>query len=397
MSNQSIIENGKQHIMNTYGRFPISLVKGQGSKAWDADGKEYLDFVAGIAVCSFGHANPELADVLKKQADQFWHCSNLYWIEPQVELAGKLCQATGMDKAFFCNSGTEANEAALKLARKYYANKGEDRTEIIAFQQSFHGRTTGSLALTGQAKYQKGFGPLIPGVHYAEYNNLDSVKKLIGSKTCAVIVEAVQGEGGVHPADPAFMTGLAALCKAQGVLLITDEVQVGLGRTGTLMGYENYGIKPDIATLAKALGNGFPIGALLAHGEVADTFAPGDHAATFGGNPLGTAVANKVMDILTGPGFLDSVNAVSNQLLDGLKALVGGDDRVTAVRGMGLLIGMECKSEVKGLVALCMDRGLLVISAGPNVLRMVPPLTVTPAEVEAALAILKDALAAWEA
>lgn len=396
MSNQSIMDKGKQYVMNTYGRFPISLVKGKGALAWDADGKEYVDMVGGIAVCSLGHAHPELVAVLKDQAEKLWHCSNLYWIEPQVELAEKLCQASGMSKAFFANSGAEANEGAIKLARKYFSKQDQDKYEIIAMNHSFHGRTTGSLALTGQTKYQNGFGPLLPGVSYAEYNDLDSVAALITEKTCAVIVEPVQGEGGVYPAELSFMKGLRALCDEKGILLIFDEVQCGMSRTGKVMAYDHYGVKPDVVTLAKALGGGFPISAMLAGEKCADVLGPGDHATTFGGNPLACAVASKMIDLLQDPALLQHVEEIAQYLTDQLNVLAEKEPRMVSVRGLGLLMGVEFSAEVKGLVNACMDNGLLTLSAGPNVLRLVPPLNITKAEIDRAMEILTQSLSQWQ-
>lgn len=395
MSNQTIIDKGQQYVMNTYGRSPIALVKGQGSWAWDAEGKKYLDFMAGIAVCGLGHAHPELTAVLEEQGERLWHCSNIYWNQPQVELAEKLCLAAGMDKAFFANSGAEVNEGAIKLARKYFYRRGEKRYKIIAFQNSFHGRTTGTLALTGQTKYQQGFEPLLPGVEYAEFNNLASVKALITGETCAVMVEPVQGEGGINPATVSFMQGLRELCNKEGILLILDEVQTGVGRTGKMMAFQHYNIRPDIVTLAKALGGGFPIGALLATDEAATGFAPGDHASTFGGNLLACALGSKVVEIISEPSFLDQVGAIGNYLRDRLAAVAEKDERAVTVKGMGLLLGIEFSVEVKDLVSICLKNGLLLISAGPRVLRFVPPLNVTPAEVDMAMDILLRSLAEW--
>jgi predicted acetylornithine/succinylornithine family transaminase len=397
MNNQEIIDKGPKYVMNTYGRFPLALVKGSGCRVWDGDGNEYLDFACGIAVCSLGHAHPELVKTLQDQAEKLWHCSNLYWIEPQVELAEKLCRATGMERAFFANSGAEANEGALKLARKYFYRKGEERNQIISFSNSFHGRTVGALAATGQTKYQEGFQPLMPGVVYAEYNDLSSVEKLLNPQTCAVMVEAIQGEGGVNPAHPSFLAGLSDLCRRSGVLLIIDEVQTGMGRTGKMMAYQNYGIKPDIVTLAKALGNGMPISALLATEEAASGFAPGDHASTFGGNPLACAVAARAVDLLSAPELLESVTRVGESLKQELAGMAAADPRVLEVRGRGLMIGMEFKNEVKELIEICRAHGLLLISAGSHVLRLVPPLNITLADVSEAVNRLQRALEAWPA
>ncbi|NLV16901.1 MAG: aspartate aminotransferase family protein [Syntrophomonadaceae bacterium] len=396
MSNKSIMDKGRQYIMNTYGRIPIALVKGEGSRVWDADGKEYLDLVGGIAVCALGHAHPELTAVLRDQSEKLWHCSNLYWIEPQVELAAKLCQSTGMDKAFFANSGAEANEGAIKLARKYFYRQGQNRYQIIACRNSFHGRTTGALAATGQTKYQQGFEPLLPGIEFAEFNNLESVKALLTDKTCGILVEPIQGEGGVNPATVEFMTGLKRICQETGALLMLDEVQCGVGRTGDMMAFQYYGITPDIVTLAKGLGGGFPIGALLATDEAASGFGPGDHASTFGGNPLGCAVAHRVVEIISEPDFLAQVKNISDYMQEKLEQIVLKNNRASGLRGRGLLLGIEFSAEVKDLVDICRGNGLLLLSAGPRVLRFVPPLNITESEVDEALNRLEQSLQDWK-
>lgn len=380
--------------MNTYGRFPIALVKGKGSYVWDADGKQYLDFVGGIAVCALGHCHDELQKVIREQAEQLWHVSNLYWIEPQVKLAEKLIENSGLDKAFFCNSGAEANEAAIKLARKYFYRQKEDRSKIIVFKNSFHGRTLATLTATGQTKYHEGFAPLPGGFAYADYNDLMSVEKLIDDNTAAVMLEPVQGEGGIHPADHVFMNGLQRLCNQEGILLIFDEVQCGVGRTGNFMAYQGLGVKPDIVTMAKALGGGFPIGAMLATDKAASGFAPGDHASTFGGNPLAAAVACKAVDLIADDDFLENVNKMGGYLQDSLEQIK--DERIAGVRGTGLLLGMEFNTPVKDLVNICIDKGLLLLGAGPQVLRFVPPLNINEKEINQAVALLKQALKEWE-
>lgn len=396
MGNQEVINEGQQYLMNNYARFPIALVKGDGVRAWDADGKEYLDFTSGIAVCGVGHSNTALKEVLENQAGRLWHCSNLYWIEPQVQLAAKLCRLSGLDKAFFANSGAEVNEAALKLVRKYFSLRGKPGCEIVAFHNSFHGRTLGALTATGQEKYHRGFEPLVPGFVYAEFNDLGSVEKVITEKTGAIIVEPVQGEGGINPATSKFLTGLRRLCYEFDLLLVLDEVQTGLGRTGKMFAYEHYGIKPDIVTLAKSLGGGFPIGAMLARAEVAQAFEPGDHASTFGGNPLGCAVANRVLDILSEEEMLNHITRIGDYLKSRLQSMTGKRKDVKEVRGLGLLLGVEFTREVKPLVDICMQKGLLVISAGPRVLRLVPPLNIALDEADQGLAILNEALNEWQ-
>jgi len=395
MTNQEWMNRGQEVLMNNYGRFPIAMVKGKGSYVWDANNKQYLDMVGGIATCSLGHCPEAVLTVLKNQAQTLWHVSNLYWIPPQVELAEKLTASSGLDKAFFCNSGAEANEAAIKLARKYfYRKKQANKTEIIAFEHSFHGRTMGALTATGQTKYHEGFGPLVPGFKYVEYNNLPAVEQAITDNTCAIIVEPIQGEGGIHPADPTFLRSLRRICDQAGILLIFDEVQCGIGRTGTLFAYQQYGVTPHILTLAKGLGSGFPIGAMLATAEVATGFAPGDHAATFGGNPLATAVANQVIDIINQEEFLKGVKEKGQQLREGIQKI--NEPRIKEIRGRGLLIGVEFTAEVKELINICMKKGLLVVGAGTHVVRFVPPLTINQTEINQALAIFRDALQDWD-
>lgn len=394
MTNKDYMEKGTTYVMNTYGRFPLALVKGKGTYVWDANNKQYLDFVSGIAVCSLGHCNDELVAAIKEQADNLWHVSNLYWNKPQVELAEKLVRASGLGKAFFCNSGAEANEAAIKLTRKYFYRKNQAGSyQIIAFKNSFHGRTSGALAATGQEKYHEGFKPLLEGFLYADYNDLASVERLISDHTAAIMVEPIQGEGGIKPAELEFLRGLRDICDREGLLLIFDEVQTGMGRTGKLFAYEHYGVKPDILCLAKALGGGIPIGAILASDEVASGFAPGDHASTFGGNPLATAVANKAVDIINQKTFLENVNKLGVMLAELIEDIM--DSRVVAIRGRGLIIGVEFKKEVKDLIALCLEKGLLLVGAGTHVVRFVPPLNVNETEIKQAVGIFRQALQEW--
>ncbi|ABI69579.1 aspartate aminotransferase family protein [Syntrophomonas wolfei] len=396
MSSQDIMDKGQEYVMNTYGRFPIAPVKGKGCYLWDANGKQYLDFVGGIAVCLLGHCPDILNQTLREQSEQLWHVSNLYWIKPQVELAEKLVQASGMGKAFFCNSGAEANEAAIKLARKYfYRQKEGKRNTIIVFKNSFHGRTLATLTATGQPKYQEGFAPLPPGFVYAEFNQLDTVEALLDDSICAIMLEPIQGEGGIQPADLSFLRGLREICDQEGILLIFDEVQCGMGRSGKLLAYQAYGVQPDIVTLAKGLGGGFPIGAMLASEKAANGFAPGDHASTFGGNPLATALACKVVDTVASQEFLAQVEKIAEYFYQALLSI--SDPRITAVRGRGLMLGIEFNTEVRELVEICMEKGLLLLGAGPKVLRFVPPLVVSEMEINQAIGILKGALMEWSA
>jgi len=395
MTNEEILNKGQKYVMNTYGRFPIAPVKGKGSYVWDADGKQYLDFLGGIAVCVLGHCDDGLQAALQKQAAQLWHISNLYWIKPQVELAEKLVKVSGLDKAFFCNSGAEANEAAIKLARKYFYRKEQaEKNEIIVFNHSFHGRTLATVTATGQRKYQEGFAPLPEGFVYADYNDIGSVEKLINAKTAAIMLEPVQGEGGVHPANKNFLTELRSICNRENILLIFDEVQCGIGRTGTFFAYQSYGVTPDIVTMAKGLGGGFPIGAMLASEQAATGFAPGDHASTFGGNPLATAVANHLVDTLTAPEFVENNIKIGNYLRESLNKI--NDNRIIEIRGMGLMLGIEFNNDVKELVQICMQKGLLLIGAGPKVLRFVPPLNINQKEVDQAVTIFEEALKEWK-
>ena len=394
MTNKEIIDKGQKYVMNTYGRFPISLVKGKGSYVWDADGKEYLDFLGGIAVNVLGHCDETLQAALQEQAMNLWHVSNLYWIKPQVELAEKLVKISGLGKAFFCNSGAEANEAAIKLVRKYFYRQQSHKNEIIVFNESFHGRTLATVTATGQSKYQEGFAPLPTGFVYADFNDLGSVEKLINANTAAIMLEPIQGEGGVHPASRDFLINLRRLCDKQGILLVFDEVQCGIGRSGNFFAYQSYGVLPDIVTLAKGLGGGFPIGAMLASDQAATGFAPGDHASTFGGNPLATATANRLVEIVTDPEFAQNTVEMGEYLRDGLNKLA--DKRIIEIRGCGLMLGVEFSAEVKELVQICIQKGLLLVGAGPKVMRFVPPLNINQTEIKQALAIFEAALQEWD-
>ncbi|CCO07842.1 acetylornithine transaminase [Desulforamulus hydrothermalis] len=395
MNNQEIAALGQQYVMHTYGRLPIALVKGEGCRVWDADGKEYLDFVGGLAVNSLGHAHPAVAAAICRQAGTMLHCSNLYWIEPQVKLAQLLAENSCADKVFFCNSGAEANEGAIKLARKYAKlNLGPDKYEIITATNSFHGRTLATVTATGQTKYQKGFDPLPQGFRYVPFNDLAALAQSIGPHTCAVMLEPVQGEGGVIPARPDYLAGVAQLCKEKGLLLIFDEVQCGLGRTGKLFAYQHYQVEPDIITLAKALGGGFPVGAMLAKDRVAAAFQPGDHASTFGGNPLACTAALAAVTTIIQDGLPEKANSTGAYLANRLQELARRYSYVKEVRGLGLMLGMELTVEGKEIVARCQEQGLLINCTNGNVLRFLPPLTVSRQEADQAMAILEQAMAA---
>ncbi|NMB34848.1 MAG: aspartate aminotransferase family protein [Firmicutes bacterium] len=385
----------KRYIINTYNRRPEStllLTRGRGTLLWDAEGKEYLDFVGGIAVNALGHAHHPVLQAAREQMERVIHTSNLYYSEPQISLAECLVENSVGEKVFFGNSGAEANEAAIKLARKYMKTKGRaDRFEIITALDSFHGRTMATLAATGQPKFQKGFEPLPPGFCYARFNDLESFRSQLNECTAAIMVEPVQGEGGVHVGTTAFLAGLRHLCDENNLLLIFDEVQSGMGRTGKLFAYENYGVHPDIFTLAKALGGGFPIGAMLCSEKVAAGFSPGDHASTFGGNPVACAAALAVLQEILQIGFLDDVEAKGRYFREKLQLL---SDKfpgvVLEIRGAGLIIGLELQGKAKEIQHLCQAKGLLVNCLGDKIVRFLPPLNVSRAELDSALKVLEE-------
>lgn len=394
MNNHTIVKMGLDYVMNTYGRHEFALVRGQGSYVWDADGNKYLDMVAGIAVNNVGHCHPKVVDAIARQAGILLHCSNLYWIEPQVKLAKLLTEHSFADRVFFCNSGTEANEAAIKLARKrFHLKYGPGRAEIIAAQHSFHGRTMGSLTATGQEKYQKGFEPLLPGFTHVPYNDIAAIKEALNSRTCAVLLEPLQGEGGVNVPDADYFAQVRRLCDEHDLLLILDEVQTGLGRTGKLFGYEHYGIVPDVMTLAKGLGGGVPIGATLAAGEAAEVFKPGDHAATFGGNPLSTAAALAALSVIIDEGLAGEAYEKGEYIKEKVAALQADYPVIAAVRGQGLLLGIVLKTEGKPIQEKCQKKGLIINCVQSNVLRLVPPLNISYEDLDKCLGILADALA----
>ena len=393
MSTQEIMELTEKYIMKTYGRLPLALVKGQGARVWDAEGNEYLDFVGGLAVDSLGHCHPAVVDAVTEQARTLMHVSNLYHIEPQAHLARLLVENSCCGKAFFCNSGAEANEAAIKLARKYAKFKrGQDKFEIITALKSFHGRTLATITATGQEKFQKGFEPLPEGFKYVPFNDLAALEEAIGPHTCAVMLEPVQGEGGVNAAHQSYLEGVKEICDQKGLLLIFDEVQCGLGRTGKLFAYQQYGVEPHIITLAKALGGGFPIGAMLAQDEVAQAFQPGDHASTFGGNPLACAAGVAVMETMLEEGFMAKVNAAGLYFKKWLDVLAGKYSFIKEVRGMGFLLGMELNAPGTGIVSKCQETGLLINCVNGNTLRFIPPLNVERAQIDRAVEILDGVL-----
>jgi acetylornithine/N-succinyldiaminopimelate aminotransferase len=383
MKEQELMTSYQQHICQTYSRFKLALARGSGCHLWDQQGRQYLDFVAGIAVCNLGHCPAELSRVMYQQAQQLVHVSNLYYTEPQVKLAAALTAACFADKVFFCNSGAEANEAAIKLARKYSHQRfGTGRHSIISMKNSFHGRTLATLSATGQQKVQEGFEPLVDGFRYVEFNRLDSVAAAIDETTCAVLVEPIQGEGGVCVPDADYLAGLRKLCAERDLLLIYDEIQVGMGRTGKLFSHQHEGVAPDIMTLAKALGNGLPIGAMLSSNEVAAAFTTGSHATTFGGTPLVTAVAHEVFRQINQDSFLERVRSVGEYFKERLLSLQHKYSFIREVRGRGLILGAELEFPGSEIVAQCQDRGVLINCTAEKVLRFLPPLIVTSEEVD---------------
>lgn len=380
-------------MAETYARFPIALVRGKGVKVWDADGKEYLDFVSGIAVNSLGHNHPAVVRAIQRQSRTLVHVSNLYHIGPQSELARDLCGHSFADRVFFCNSGAEANEAAIKLVRRYGSERLGGKYEILSMHNSFHGRTLATLAATGQEKVRMGFDPLPSGFRQVPFEDLDAAEEAIGEKTAAILVEPIQGEGGVVVPSEEYLQGLRRICDTRGILLIFDEVQVGMGRTGKLFAYEHFGVEPDIMTLAKALGGGLPLGAMLAKEKVAKSFVPGTHASTFGGNPLVCAVGVAVLKILLQDGVLEHCTKMGRLLFQGLQSLQDRFDFIRQVRGKGLILGVEIERESGKIVAECLEAGLLILSAGHNnVLRFLPPLTVKKKDIANGLSILEQVL-----
>jgi acetylornithine/N-succinyldiaminopimelate aminotransferase len=382
-----------QHIFNTYARYPLALVKGQGCTVWDDQGRAYVDFIAGIAVCNLGHAHPQLVETLSFQAQTLWHVSNLFYTQPQAELAAWLTAHSFADRVFFGNSGAEANEAAIKLARKYFKDNGTpQRYRVVCMKQSFHGRTMATLSATGQQKVRKGFDPLLDGFDFVSFDDIEDLSCAIGPATCAVMLEPIQGEGGVVIPHEAYLAQVRRLCDEKGCLLIFDEVQTGVGRTGKLFAYEHFGVTPDILTLAKALGNGLPIGAMLATQRVASAFVPGAHASTFGGTPLVTAVSLKVLQLLTEGGVLDQVEEKGDYLRRRLEALQARHAVIAEVRGKGLLVGLQLNTAGAPIVKACMERGYLINCIQDKILRFAPPLIISRAEIDGLIECLDEVL-----
>ena len=391
MDSQTWMMLSEKYVVHTYNRYSLVLVRGKGTRVWDAEGKEYLDFVAGLAVCNLGHCHPKVVKAIQNQAEKLIHVSNFYYITPQIELASLLCKNSFADKAFFCNSGAEANEGAIKLARKYAKEKlGGDRYEIITMERSFHGRTLATLTATGQEKFHKGYAPLVPGFKYVPFNDVASVRGAIDSKTCAILIEPIQGEGGVNCPSEGYLKSLREICDEKGILLIYDEVQVGMGRTGKLFAYEHDGVEPDILTLAKSLAGGVPIGAFLTTDKVAEAFKPGDHASTFGGNPLATAAGVAAVSALLEEGMLDNCRKVGAYFLSRLEEMKKRFPFIREVRGKGLILGMELDMDGAAFVREMMQRGFLINCTMGNVLRFLPPLIVTQKEVDQMMEALED-------
>lgn len=397
MNKQEYIDGAEQALLHTYNRFPLVLDRGEGVYLYDTDGKQYLDFAAGIAVCALGYGCQAYNEALKNQIDRMIHTSNLYYNVPVLEAAQKALAASGMDRIFFTNSGTEAIEGAMKAAKKYaFSRDGHAGHEIIAMQHSFHGRSLGALSVTGNAHYQEPFEPLIPGIRFAVYNDLDSVKAQVTEKTCAIILETVQGEGGIYPADPRFLQGLRSLCDEKDILLILDEIQCGMGRTGAMFAWQKYGVKPDIMTVAKALGGGVPVGAFLMTQRVADqSLTPGDHGTTYGGNPLVGAAVSAVFDIFEEKHIVEHVAETAPYLEKKLDELKEKYSFIIDRRGMGLMQGLQMEIPVGQVAAKALEQGLMVITAGSDVLRFVPPLVIEKQHVDEMAEKLDAVLQAW--
>lgn len=396
MEKQQYIDRAEHALYKVYNRFPVVFDHGEGVKLYDTDGQEYLDFGAGIAVMGLGYSCDEVKNAVKEQMDKLPHISNLFYNEPAISAGEKLLAVSQMDKVFFTNSGTEAIEGALKIAKRYAYNKGmAPDYEIIAMKHSFHGRSLGALSLTGNDHYQEPFAPLIPNIRFAEFNNLDSVKALFSDKTCAVIMETIQGEGGIYPATEEFIKGVRALCDEHDALLMLDEIQCGMGRSGEMFAWQDYGVKPDVMTTAKALGNGTPVGAFLACGKAATAMVPGDHGTTYGGNPLVCAAANAVLDVFKEKNIVGHVKEVGAYLYEKLEELVVEYDCVIAHRGKGLIQGLEFNSAVGPVVTNALiEQHLVLISAGANIIRFVPPLVIEQADVDEMVVRLKAAIEA---
>jgi predicted acetylornithine/succinylornithine family transaminase len=391
---RSVMAMDAEYVMNFITRQPVVFVRGMGMQLWDADGREYLDFLAGIAVCGLGHSHADLVAAIGKQAGTLMHVCNLYYVPQQALLAKRLVQLSGLGKAFFCNSGAEANEAAIKLARKWAKQMhGPERFEIITAEGSFHGRTMATVTATAQPKYHHGFEPMLPGFRYVPFNDLEALRAAVTEQTCAIMLEPIQGESGVRPATVEYLTGVRKLCDELGLLLILDEIQTGLGRTGKWFGHEHYGIRPDIMTLAKTLAGGFPIGACLATDDAAKAFEPGNHSSTFGGNPLACAAALATLDIIEREGLVENAAEVGAYLHGALRELESSRNDILDVRGMGLMAAIELdRDDAPEVGACCLRKGLVVNPVGRNTVRFLPPLIVQKEHVDSAMRIVSEAL-----
>lgn len=396
---QDYIMQAEKDLLHTYNRYPIVFERGDGVYLYDREGKKYLDFFAGIAVNALGYHYRDFDETLKKQIDRLLHISNYFYNEQTVEAAGKLKRASGMDRVFFTNSGAEAIEGALKAARKYaYTRDGHADAEIIAMNHSFHGRTMGALSVTGNPHYREAFEPLIGNIRFADLNDFESVKRQMTEKTCAVLLETVQGEGGVYPAEREFLEQVKALCEERDMLLILDEIQCGMGRTGKMFAWQHYGVKPDIMACAKAIGGGVPVGAFLMTERVAEkSLGAGDHGTTYGGNPFACAAVSKMLDLFEENDIIEHVQEIAPYLEKRLGEIVSDFDFVSERRGIGLMQGLACRGPVGGVIGGCLERGLVLIGAGSNVLRFVPPLVIEREHVDEMAEILRDALKAAEA
>ncbi|MFS0752306.1 acetylornithine transaminase [Oceanobacillus sp. 1P07AA] len=378
-------------VMQTYNRFPITATKGKGSFLWAESGEKYLDYTSGIATCNLGHVPDNVQQAISTQLEELWHCSNLYHIPSQEKLASMLTEYSCLDQVFFCNSGAEANEAAIKISKKYAKDKGYyERIEIVTFEQSFHGRTGSTMAATAQEKIHQGFTPLTQGFRYLPFNKNESLSKIDNGKTSAVLLEVIQGEGGIHTVEKDWLKQLADICKRADILLIIDEIQTGIGRTGSLFAYEPYGIEPDVITVAKGLGSGFPIGAMLAKQHVASSFSPGTHGSTFGGNPIAVTAGIATLNEIVKDGFLESCNEVQDELLTQLKLIKEISPLIKDIRGKGYLIGIEVTNQAITWIEKLREKQILVLPAGEKVVRILPPLTTTKEELQICIQALKE-------
>ena len=394
MNNAEIVELAHQNLINTYGCVPLAFARGTGAYLYDADGNRYLDFFCGLAVTSLGHGNPRVVRAIKEQAEKLTHVSNVYHTEPMARLAARLCGLFGDGRVFFANSGAEANEAALKLARRWGHDRGAGRFEIVSTLGSFHGRTMGTLSATGQEKYHIGFQPLVPGFRLVPYDDVAALDGAVRDETVAIMIEAIQGEGGVVMPHADYLKRVRDLCDRRKILMLLDEVQTGIGRTGKLFAWQHANVKPDIMTLAKALGGGLPIGAMIARSEIAQSLTPGSHGSTFGGNPVSCAAALAVLDALEQDGALENARSVGAYILERLRTFAKGCPRIAEVRGLGMMIGIVLHGEAKSAAEACLRERLLVNATAENVLRLLPPLTLTRDEADAGLKIIERALSA---